>query len=163
MKGTKGAALRVSGDGAVTHKGAGDPSGITVFADPQNTAGIAIADDGLGANLDASFSIQVSNATHLQDLAGPFFYVIVNADWLEGVSITLFWSPDLSVYGAEFGASGGAGAEVSAGLNYTHVDTFGGMRAAIASDVWNNIKPSFSVELLLNSVRTMILNQECSQ
>jgi hypothetical protein len=118
---------------------------------------------GLGANLDASLSFQVSNATHLQQLAGPFFYVTVNADWVEGGSITLFWSPDVSVYGAEFGPSGGAGAEVSAGLNYTHVDTFGGIRAAITSDVRNNIKPNISVQCLLNSVRTMILNRECGQ
>jgi len=40
--GTKGAAVHLSGNGAVTLNGAGDPSGITVFADPQNTAGIAI-------------------------------------------------------------------------------------------------------------------------
>jgi len=118
---------------------------------------------GLGANLDVSLSFQVSNATHLRDLQGPFFYFTVDAEFLGGASITLFWSPDRSVYGAEFGASGGAGAEVSAGLNYTRVYTFGGIRAAIASAVWNNIKPNLSVQSLLSSVRTMILNQECGQ
>ena len=82
----------------------------------------------LGLDLDgyAGISWEVSNATNLSDLEGPFIYVSLSGDLGVGAFVTVFFSKTFSgglpeVYGAQFGVSGGGGGGIKIGVENSHV------------------------------------------
>jgi RHS repeat-associated protein len=99
------------------------------------TGAFALATGG-GLKASASVTIQVSNAPTLGDLRGQFWYATVGGQWGVGITGTLFWNDDLSVFGLEIGPSFGGGAGGAIGASWTGVHEFGGWDAWLLKRYW---------------------------
>ena len=79
----------------------------------------------------ASLTYEVSNATDLQELAGPFNYFTTSFEFFGGGTITYFWGYSTTpsgnqrlIVGMDFGLSGGFGAGWGYGSSDTRVVQF---------------------------------------
>jgi RHS repeat-associated protein len=115
------------------------------------------AGGGVGEDASAGVYYQVSTATNLQQLKGPFFYATVGGQYGAGVTVTVFWNYNESVVGIEFGPSLGAGADAASGATYTDVDQFyGTISANIARGVWDVLNPGVDITKLLLKAQEVI-------
>jgi RHS repeat-associated protein len=106
---------------------------------------------GAGADISAGIFYQVSNASSLSQLSGPFYFATVGAQYGGGASVTVFWNSDFTTYGIELGVSVGAGVDVAGGVTDTRVRQLHGWQAFVARGVWDVLAPEFSVPELLQT------------
>jgi RHS repeat-associated protein len=108
---------------------------------------------GVGANVAASLSYEITDATNLQQLKGEFEYATIGGEDGGGATATVFWNNDLSVVGIDVGGSIGAGADIAVGDSDTWVTQFYGKWSAnIARGIWDLSNPGFG----LNALRDLI-------
>lgn len=112
---------------------------------------------GVGANVSAGPYLQVSNAEQLSDLASPFLFATVGAEYLAGASVTYFWSPDRKFWGVSAGPSFGAGADLAAGVSWTNVVQLHGLSAALARIAWDASSiPVLNIAYILSNAKTAV-------
>jgi len=118
------------------------------------TETVGISNVGVGASAGVGLSYQVTNATHLQDLAHWFLSVDVSADVGPGLSGSFFWgkgSHGQSIYGINGGVSLGAGGSAMLFSTYTWVQQahgggfldLGSGLANTLRGIWDGLVPPF--------------------
>ena len=85
------------------------------------TIGVGV---GLGTDLSLGVYYELSSATNLQELTGPFFYFVTALDVAGGVNALVFWNSTDSIRGITVGISVGAGAEAAVGVSDTGLVQF---------------------------------------
>ena len=112
------------------------------------------AGGGVGADVSVGIYYQVSNATNLQQLKGPFFYATVGGELGAGAVVTVFWNASRTIYGIELGVSLGLGATGAIGINYTWVNQFYTVLSAnIARGIWDAFNPGLALQRVLAEAR----------
>lgn len=116
---------------------------------------------GVGEDASAGAYYQITNAGHLDELSGVFYYATVGGQFLEGAGATVFWSGDFSTYGIEFGPAVGLGVEAGIGVSNTIVQDLHGLAALLAKGVFDAMNPAFAVSDLLSQARDLIRAKVC--
>ncbi|MHB8320057.1 MAG: DUF6531 domain-containing protein [Acidimicrobiales bacterium] len=122
---------------------------------------------GIGEGVGASLYYQVSNATNLQELAGPFLYFSVSGEDEVGGTATVFYNDNSGhgglIYGIDVGLSVGEGASVAYGVSYTLVTQFNGTTSAnIARGVWDAFNPGLDIGFSLFQARQGVKQAKAS-
>lgn len=146
----QGGPANVAGSGCLTR---------TIDASGEDDIGLTSSvgvGPGIGVGASGGFFYQVSNATNLQELKGPFNYLTEAIDVGGGETVTVFWNANYSVEGIEIGLSLGGSLEIAGGVSETVVNQFyGTISANIARGVWDAFNPNLAIDNLLTKARKL--------
>jgi hypothetical protein len=152
---TVGICAGASGELGILNVSAGDCLDRTIDQSGEDDIGlVGTIGSGVGAGANGSVGVyyQISNATNLQELKGPFYYATIGGEVGGGATVTVFWNSSLSIYGIEVGVSAGLGADGAVGQSLTWVDQFyGTISANIARGVWDVFNPGLALAPLLRT------------
>jgi RHS repeat-associated protein len=112
---------------------------------------------GVGLNAAGSATVQVSNASSIDDLGKNFFYFSAQVTLGIGLGVGVFVSMPGApkfIFGGDFGPSFGAGAEWAGGISWTWIYHFTGWQAAAVRSFLRDL--AGEAEAKLNQVRRML-------
>jgi RHS repeat-associated protein len=122
--------------------------------------GTIYAGAGDGVDSSTSYYYQISTATNLHQLSGPFFYATIGGEVGGGASMTIFWNLNESVIGIELGYSEGLGADIASGSSDTWVGQINNkVFANIARGVWDGLNPGFDVGTILSDAAILVKSE----